>query len=330
MPNKAISVKRNLVTFVIAALLVAGVVYINRMEPRRAAERKAVDKAVVALKRSAPPRGETRDGAQFLQKNAKREEVTVLPSGLQYEVLVEGQGRLLSSAPQAKIEYRGLFRNGNEFVETYSDGEPNLVNIAATLPGWQEALPLMKEGAKWLLHLPPNLAYAEIGLYPSVPPYTMVSYEMELVEVIGYSTPTPPETPDLPQRDRFADEENRAYLDAHAREEGVVVLPSGLQYRILRPGTGLTPRLTDRVRTHYVGTLINGGEFASSYRNNRPVNFDVSKIVPGWAEALQLMKVGARWELVIPPDLAYGAAGSPPNVPPNAVLKFDVELLAIR
>ncbi|MCH7959921.1 MAG: FKBP-type peptidyl-prolyl cis-trans isomerase [Candidatus Hydrogenedentes bacterium] len=317
--------KRNLVTFGIAVLLVAVVVYINRLEPRRAAERKVLNEARIALQRSAPPQGETLDGAQFLKKNARREEVTVLPSGLQYEVLVEGQGRRLGRASQARIEYRGSFRNGNEFINSYSDDEPNIVNVGGTLPGWQEALSLMKEGSKWLLHLPPNLAFAENGNYPDIPPNTMLTFEMELIEVVEDSV-----TAEIPEPAISIDGMNRAYLDAHAREEGVVVLSSGLQYRIIRPGTGPTPGLTDRVRAHYIGSLINGVEFDSSYRSNKPVNFDVTEVIPGWTEALQLMKVGARWELVIPPELAYGAAGSPPRVPPNSVLRFDIELLAIR
>lgn len=324
--------KRNFVTFVIAALLIAAVVYINRLEPKRAAELKMVDTARIALQRSAPPRGETLDGAQFLQKNAQREDVTVLPSGLQYEILVEGHGPPLGFAGQAKIEYRGRFRNGNEFVETYSDGEPNLVVVGRTLPGWQQALRLMKEGSKWLLHLPSGLAFAENGRYPDIPPNTMLTYEMELVEVIRVSTPPPPELrePSDPAELLATYEKmNRDYLDTHAREEGVVVLPSGLQYRILRPGTGPTPELADRVRTHYVGTLVTGAEFDSSYRNNKAVNFDVSRVIPGWTEALQLMKVGARWELVIPPKLGYGATRTT-RIPRNSVLIFDIELLAIR
>ena len=121
-----------------------------------------------------------------------------------------------------------------------------------------------------------------------------------------------------------------AFLEANKAKEGVKVLPSGLQYKIITEGTGNTPTADDKVKTHYRGTLIDGTEFDSSYKRNQPAEFGVTKVIKGWTEALQLMKEGGKWELYIPANLAYGAnprPGSP--IPPNAALIFEIELLEI-
>lgn len=122
--------------------------------------------------------------------------------------------------------------------------------------------------------------------------------------------------------------EGDAYLAANAKNEGVNVLDSGLQYKVLTSGTGASPKLTDQVKTHYRGTLIDGTEFDSSYRRGEPAQFAVGGVIRGWTEALQLMKVGDKWELTIPSGLAYGPQGTGP-IGPNSVLKFEIELLDI-
>ena len=119
-----------------------------------------------------------------------------------------------------------------------------------------------------------------------------------------------------------------AFLDANKAKEGVKVLPSGLQYKVITEGTGNTPTATDKVKTHYRGTLIDGTEFDSSYKRNRPAEFGVTGVIKGWTEALQLMKEGAKWELYIPANLAYGERGRP-GIPPNSTLIFEIELLEI-
>ncbi|MFA6192214.1 MAG: FKBP-type peptidyl-prolyl cis-trans isomerase [Sulfurimonas sp.] len=122
-----------------------------------------------------------------------------------------------------------------------------------------------------------------------------------------------------------------AYLAANKKKEGVVTLDSGLQYKVLKSGTGkVSPKATDTVVTHYHGTLINGTVFDSSYERNEPVTFPVSGVIKGWTEALQKMKVGDKWQLAIPSHLAYGERGAPPSITPNATLIFDVELLEIK
>lgn len=123
--------------------------------------------------------------------------------------------------------------------------------------------------------------------------------------------------------------EGAAFLAANKDKEGVVTLPSGLQYKILTAGTGAKPTATDSVVCNYRGTLINGTEFDSSYKHGQPVTFPVTGVIKGWTEALQLMPVGSKWQLFIPSDLAYGASGRPP-IEPSATLIFEVELLSIE
>jgi len=129
-------------------------------------------------------------------------------------------------------------------------------------------------------------------------------------------------------------EENRrlglVYLAENARREGVHVLESGLQYRVIRDGNGKLPELLDRVKVHYRGRLIDGTEFESSYESNEPVWLPVSGVIEGWSEALQMMSEGALWELTIPSELAYGQHGAGADIGPNATLVFDVELLEVQ
>jgi len=119
-----------------------------------------------------------------------------------------------------------------------------------------------------------------------------------------------------------------AFLEANKAKEGVKVLPSGLQYKVVTEGTGNTPTADDKVKTHYRGTLIDGTEFDSSYKRNKPAEFPVKGVIKGWTEALQLMKVGDKWELYIPANLAYGQRGRP-NIPANSTLIFEIELLEV-
>lgn len=125
-------------------------------------------------------------------------------------------------------------------------------------------------------------------------------------------------------------EEGDAFLAGNKNKSGVIVLTNGLQYKILAEGKGESPTLRDAVTVNYRGTLIDGTEFDSSYKRGEPATFPVTGVIRGWTEALQLMKVGSKWQLFIPPDLAYGQFGQPPKIGPNATLVFEVELLSIK
>jgi FKBP-type peptidyl-prolyl cis-trans isomerase FklB len=121
-----------------------------------------------------------------------------------------------------------------------------------------------------------------------------------------------------------------AFLASNKAQEGVITLPSGLQYKILKEGAGPKPAATDSVVCNYRGTLLDGTEFDSSYKRGQPATFQVNGVIKGWTEALQLMPVGSKWQLFIPAELAYADRGAGPDIGPNATVVFEVELISIR
>lgn len=123
--------------------------------------------------------------------------------------------------------------------------------------------------------------------------------------------------------------DGETFLAANAKKEGVTVLPSGLQYKVLKSGEGRKPGRTDKVKCHYEGTFPNGQKFDSSYDRDEPAVFGVNQVIAGWTEALQLMSEGSAWELYIPYNLAYGEAGAPGAIPPYSALVFKVELIEV-
>lgn len=124
-------------------------------------------------------------------------------------------------------------------------------------------------------------------------------------------------------------EAGKAFLEENKKKEGVIALPSGLQYEILNEGDGDIPKATDKVKCHYHGTLLDGTVFDSSVQRGQPAVFGVNQVIKGWVEALQLMSVGSKWRLFIPSNLAYGEQGAGGSIEPNSTLIFDVELLGI-
>jgi FKBP-type peptidyl-prolyl cis-trans isomerase FklB len=136
------------------------------------------------------------------------------------------------------------------------------------------------------------------------------------------------------ERIKTLGEKNRkdgeAFLADNKKKEGMKTLPSGLQYKVIKEGTGKMPKATDTVTTNYRGTLIDGTEFDSSYKRGQPATFPVNGVIKGWTEALQLMKTGSKWQLFVPSDLAYGDKGAGPQIGPNSTLVFEVELLSVQ
>jgi FKBP-type peptidyl-prolyl cis-trans isomerase FklB len=121
----------------------------------------------------------------------------------------------------------------------------------------------------------------------------------------------------------------QAFLEANKKKEGVITTASGLQYKVIKMGTGAKPTLNDKITAHYHGTLIDGTVFDSSVDRGQPASFPVSGVIPGWTEALQLMPVGSKWTLYLPSNLAYGERGAGGKIGPNSALVFDVELISI-
>ena len=137
------------------------------------------------------------------------------------------------------------------------------------------------------------------------------------------------------QEDRIAKSDNdkadgKKFLAENKKKEGVTVLPSGLQYKIIKNSEGEKPLADSRVVVHYRGTLINGTEFDSSYARGEPIELSLNQVIKGWQEALQLMSVGSKWQIVIPSELAYGERGAGRAIGPNSTLIFDIELISIK
>jgi len=125
-------------------------------------------------------------------------------------------------------------------------------------------------------------------------------------------------------------QESQKFLEENKKKEGIKTTESGLQYKVLREGNGITPKPEDFVKVNYWGTFIDGKEFDSSYTKGEPARVQVDGVIKGWTEALQMMKVGSKWQLFVPPELAYGRGGLGQRIPPNKVLVFDMELLAVE
>jgi len=129
---------------------------------------------------------------------------------------------------------------------------------------------------------------------------------------------------------KAAKEAGETFLAENGKKEGVVTLPSGLQYQVLKEGNGKKPSATDQVVCHYKGTLIDGTIFDSSYKRNEPATFGLNQVIPGWTEGVQLMQEGAKYRFFIPYKLAYGERGAGAQIPPFAALVFDVELIEVK
>lgn len=125
-------------------------------------------------------------------------------------------------------------------------------------------------------------------------------------------------------------EESQKFLAENVKKQGIMTTESGLQYKILKAGEGISPESKDTVTVHYKGTFIDGEEFDSSYSKGEPQSFQANRVIKGWTEALQMMKVGAKWKIFLPPRLAYGQKGDGETIPPNKVLVFEIELLSVE
>jgi FKBP-type peptidyl-prolyl cis-trans isomerase len=259
------------------------------------------------------------EGKVFLEKNAKKEGVITLPSGLQYEVLVQGQGAQPTVTDKVQTHYHGTLINGDVFDSSVERGEPATFGLNQVIQGWQEGIPLMKKGSKYRFFIPQNLAYGLKAPSPKIPGGSTLIFEVELLDIN-------PGDKDL-QRTIEAGQD---FLTANAQKKGVVILPSGLQYIKIVEGDGPKPTINDRVKVHYHGTLIDGTVFDSSVERGQPATFGVGQVIKGWQEAIPLMSVGSKYRFFIPYELAYGKRAAGAKIPAGSALIFDVELFEIN
>jgi FKBP-type peptidyl-prolyl cis-trans isomerase len=257
-----------------------------------------------------------KEGEAFLADNKTKEGVILLPSGLQYKILKQGSGAKPKESDTVEIDYRGTLINGTEFDSSYKQKQSVNLQISAIFPGLKEALILMPVGSKWQLFIPSGLAYGERGSGRDIEPNATLIFEVELLAIKATA-----------EQNKKIEE---TFLTENKTKEGVIALPSGLQYKILKQGAGEKPQDADTVEVNYRGTLIDGTEFDSSYKRGQSSSFPVNGIISGWREALKLMPVGSKWQLFIPSNLAYGEKGTGRDIGPNAMLIFEVELIAIK
>ncbi len=258
---------------------------------------------------------------KFLAENAVREGVKVTDSGLQYMVLEQGPegGATPVSTDLVVVHYVGTLKDGVEFDSSRARGAAAAFRLNAVIPGWTEGVQLMSEGDRYRFFVPPDLAYGERGGRPGGPigPNDALIFDVELLKV---------QNPDLNLAAA------KKFLDENAKKDGVKMTPSGLQYQVITEGKddGASPKATDVVQVHYRGTLINGTEFDSSGAGE-PIEFPLNRVIGGWTEGVQLMSEGDKYRFFIPPDLAYGEAGTQGGpIGPNEALIFDVELVAVK
>lgn len=273
------------------------------------------------------------ENQQYLDTNKAKGGVQITESGLQYMVLNAGSGASPTVDDYVTVHYRGKFIDGREFDSSIARGEPATFPAGGLIPGFTEALTLMKEGDTWEVTIPSDLAYGENGAGGGlIPGNSTLIFELELIEVM-----TAEEAQTLQDRRReeaeaaaaaFRDNQ-LAFLEQNKTQDGIQVTESGLQYRVIEEGNGAMPGERSKVTVHYSGKLINGEEFDSSYKRGQPATFPLNGVIRGWTEGLQLMKEGSKYEFFLPYDLGYGERGSGGGIPPYATLVFIVELISV-
>lgn len=240
------------------------------------------------------------------------ETTVILPSGLQYTEIEAGDGPLAEAGQIVSVHYTGTLEDGTVFDSSYNRGEPISFPLGAgfVIPGWDEGIAMMNVGAQAILVIPPDLAYGSTGAGGVIPPNATLVFDVELLGVQEGA-------PDAPTA---------------VEEDSYTTTDSGLRYYDFEVGEGPTPEPGQVVVVHYTGWLPEGGKFDSSLDRGAPFSFPLGagQVIQGWDLGLEDMQVGGRRQLVIPPELGYGAQGAGGVIPPNATLIFEVELLEIQ
>jgi FKBP-type peptidyl-prolyl cis-trans isomerase FklB len=255
----------------------------------------------------------------FDENKKKNPNIQETASGIQYEILKKGEGRIPKASDKVKVHYHGTLTNGDIFDSSVDRGQPATFGVTQVIKGWQEVLQLMPVGSKWKVYIPSALAYGAQAR-PKIPANSILVFEIELLDI----------------------EKSPAEMEAAAKAKEVAwfaenkknnpqlkVLDSGIQYEVLKEGDGEIPTAKSKVKTHYHGTLIDGTVFDSSVDRGEPISFPVNGVIQGWQQVLQQMKVGSKWRVYIPFSLAYGSRPAG-KIPAYSTLIFEIELLGIE
>lgn len=233
-------------------------------------------------------------------------------SGLEYTEVLAGTGAVPKPGDIVSVHYTGKLTDGKKFDSSVDRGQPFQFPLGAgrVIKGWDEGIALMKKGGKAVLTIPPELGYGARGAGGAIPPNATLVFEVELVDILQGA-------PAVPNKVNEADYQTTA---------------SGLKYYDFVVGTGAAPQKGKQVIVHYTGWLADGKKFDSSLDRGEPFAFPigVGQVIGGWDEGVMGMKIGGKRQLLIPPDLGYGASGAGGAIPPNATLIFEVELLDVK
>ncbi|MEX1019794.1 MAG: FKBP-type peptidyl-prolyl cis-trans isomerase [Litorilinea sp.] len=240
------------------------------------------------------------------------ETTVITESGLQYTEVTAGDGPQAQAGQIVSVHYTGTLEDGTVFDSSYNRNEPISFPLGAgmVIPGWDEGIALMNVGTQAILVIPPELGYGPQGAGGVIPPNATLIFDVELVEVSEGAPAAPTE------------------VDA----ADYTTTDEGLQIYDFEVGTGPTPETGQVVVVHYTGWLLDGGKFDSSLDRGASFSFQLGtgQVIQGWDLGVADMQVGGRRQIVIPPELGYGAQGAGGVIPPNATLIFEVELLEIR
>lgn len=271
-----------------------------------------------------------------LQEYIDNNNITVqpVPSGFYFIESKSGSGRTPKEGDWMKINFEVKMMDGTMLYSTWENGNPMDVEVGKQFDtqAVTEALTMMKEGSVADLIVPSELAFGKEGRQPMIPPFSTILYKIEVIDLMTkeqYEAEKERMRAEQLKKNDQNKVESARFMADNAKKEGVVTLPSGLQYKVIEQGNGPKPGVMDKVKVNYHGTVIDGRVFDSTRDRGEPAEFRVNGVIEGWQEALQLMPVGSKWILYIPPELAYKDNARGNIIEPNMALIFELELLEI-
>lgn len=242
------------------------------------------------------------------------EKKVVLDSGVEIEILMEGDGILPQAGQKVSVHYKGSLTDGQVFDESYKRGEPITFTLGTgqVIPGWDQGIAQLSKGSKAKLTIPAEMAYGAHER-PGIPANSTLIFEVELIDIKEGSKPMSHEV-----------------WPTEGLEKKTTA--SGLSYFVIEEGSGAQAEPGKVVSVHYHGVLEDGTKFDSSFERGEPIEFQLGsgRVIKGWEEGIALLKEGAKAKLIIPPHLAYGEQGAGGVIPSNATLIFDVQVMAVK